>query len=340
MERRLRTFRLLPLLAGLAIALLVPLLLGRNQYAMVLATTVLVYSVLATAWNIIGGMAGQLDLAAFAYLGLGAFTSGTLLLRWNITPWIGMIAGGLVAATFAFLVGYPLFRFGIKEVWYALSSSALVEVLRVAFLMWSNVGGPVERYIPFHAFSLYHMRFASYIPYYYIVLGLLMIALAVSYRISKSRLGYYLLALGQNEEAAEALGVNAQRCKLQALMIYAFLAGMTGAVYACIYGYIHPSFFSAAQSTEIAILGIVGGMGLVYGPLTAAILLVSLKEFMRANLGSTFESLYLAIYAIILIVIALFRPQGIAPWVRDAYQKAAGRLTGEKDGTRAVAARH
>lgn len=340
MERRLRAYRLLPLLAGLALALLIPLLLGRNQYAMVLATTVLMYSVLATAWNIIGGMAGQLDLAAFAYLGLGAFTSGTLLLRWNVTPWIGMLAGGIVAAAFAFLVGYPLFRFGIKEVWYALSSSALVEVLRIIFLMSDDIGGPVERYIPFHTFSLYHMRFASYVPYYYIMLGLLALALFISYRIARSRLGYYLLALGQNEDAAEALGVDAQRCKLQALMIYAFLAGMTGAVYACIFGYIHPSFFSAAQSTEIAILGIVGGMGLVYGPLTAAILLVSLKEFMRANLGSTFESLYLAIYAVILIVIALFRPQGIAPWVRDAYEKVIGRVTGGKDGTRATAARH
>ena len=177
---------------------------------MVLATTVLLYGVLATAWNIIGGMAGQLDLAAFAYLGLGAFTSGTLLLRWNITPWLGMIARGTVAAGFAALVGYPLFRFGIKEVWYALSSSALVEVLRVAFLMWDDVGGPVERYLPFYQSSLYHMRFASYVPYYYIILGILLITLGVNWRLSRSKLGYYLVALGENEDAAEAIGVDAR----------------------------------------------------------------------------------------------------------------------------------
>lgn len=339
MEQRLRAFKLLPLVVGSVLALAVPLFLGHNQYAMVLATTVLMYSVLATAWNLIGGMAGQLDLAAFAYLGLGAFTSGTLLLKWNVTPWIGMIVGGLIAAGFAALIGYPLFRFGVKEVWYALSSSALVEVLRVTFLMWGTVGGPVEHYIPSHVFSLYHLRFASYVPYYYIMLGLLAVALFVNYRIAKSRLGYYLLALGQNEDAAEALGVNAQSCKLKALMIYAFLCGMTGAIYACIYGYIHPSFFSASQSTEVAILGIVGGMGLVYGPLTAAILLVSLKELMRANLGGTLESLYLAVYAIILIVIALFRPQGIAPSLRDAYNKIVARVTGREDVTRTASAR-
>jgi len=321
---------MLPSLVGLVLALIVPLIVGKNQYNMVLVTTVLFYSVLATAWNIIGGMAGQLDLAAWAYLGLGAFTSGTLLLRWNVTPWLGMILGGLVAAGFAALVGYPLFRFGVKEVWYALSSAALVEVLRVTFLMWNAVGGPVERYLPFHQASWYHMRFASYVPYYYIVLGLLLIALLVNYRISRSKLGYYLLALGENEDAAEVIGVDARACKLKALMIYAFIVGATGAVYACLFGFIHPTFFNTAQSTEVAILGIIGGMGIVYGPLLAAILLVSGREFMRANLGSSLESLYLAIYAVVLIVIALFRPQGIAPLFRKAYDWLLSRVVGEK----------
>jgi branched-chain amino acid transport system permease protein len=325
---RLRVTRLLPLLLGLLLVLLVPVVVGDNQYTMVLVTTVLLYGVLATAWNIIGGMAGQLDLAAWAYLGLGAFTTGTLLLRWNVTPWAGMIVGGAVAAGFAALVGYPLFRFGIKEVWYALSSAALVEVLRVAFLMWSEVGGPVERYLPFYRASLYHMRFASYIPYYYIVLALLLVALFVNYRLSRSRLGYYLLALGENEDAAEVLGVDARACKLKALMIYAFLVGATGGVYACLYGFIHPSFFNTAQSTEVAILGIIGGMGIVYGPLLAAIILVSGREFMRANLGSRLESLYLAVYAVALILIAIFRPQGIAPLLRDAYNRIVARLSG------------
>ena len=330
MNTKQRTIKMLPLLVGLVVALIVPLIVGKNQYNMVLVTTVLFYGVLATAWNIIGGMAGQLDLAAWAYLGLGAFTSGTLLLRWNVTPWLGMILGGLVAAGFVALVGYPLFRFGVKEVWYALSSAALVEVLRVAFLMWDEVGGPVERYLPFHRASWYHMRFASYVPYYYIVLGLLLIALFVNYRISRSKLGYYLLALGESEDAAEVIGVDARACKLKALMIYAFIVGATGAVYACLFGFIHPSFFNTAQSTEVAILGIIGGMGIVYGPLLAAIILVSGREFMRANLGSSLESLYLAIYAVVLIVIALFRPQGIAPLFRKAYDWLLSRVVGER----------
>jgi branched-chain amino acid transport system permease protein len=313
------------ILAGLLTASVIPVLLRTSQYNMVLATTILLYAVMATAWNIIGGMAGQMDLAATAYLGLGAFTAGTLLIKWNITPWIGMVLGGFVAAGFAALVGYSLFRFGVTEVWYALSSSALVEVLRVAFLLWEDIGGPVERYLPFHRWSLYHMRFASYVPYYYIMLALLLIALFVNFRISRSKLGYYLSALGENEEAAEVLGVDTRACKLQALMIYAFLVGMTGAVYACLFGFIHPNIFSGLQGIEVAILGIVGGMGVIYGPLVGALILVTGREFLRSNLSGQMESLYLAIYAAVLILIALFRPQGIARLFPTAYERIQSR---------------
>ena len=325
------SFNRVGVLAGLAIILLIPVLLGSNQYNMVLVTTVLLYAVMATSWNIIGGMAGQMDLAAAAYLGLGAFTAGTLLIRWNVSPWLGMIFGGLVATGFAALVGYPLFRFGVTEVWYALSSSALVEVLRVVFLLWEDVGGPVEKYLPFHSWSLYHMRFSSYVPFYYIMLALLLIALFVNRRIARSKLGYYLRALGENEDAAEVLGVDARACKIKALMIYAFLIGATGAVYACLYGFVHPNVFDGLQSTEVAILGIVGGMGITYGPFVAAIILVSGREFLRANLSGQLESLYLAVYAVVLIVMALFKPQGIATLLQDVYKQILSRTAKGKN---------
>jgi len=323
------TFNRVLLGVGLAIALVIPLLIRSNQYNVVLVTTVLLYGVLATAWNIIGGMAGQLDLAAFAYLGLGAFTSGTLFIRWDVSPWLGMILGGLVATGFAVLVGFPLFRFRVREVWYALTSAALVEVLKVVFVMWESVGGPVERYLPYYSWSLYHMRFGTYVPYYYIMLVLLIIAIVVNYRLSRTKLGFYFRALGEDEDAAEILGVDARACKLKALMIYAFLVGATGAVYACMYGFIHPNFFSSPKSTEVAILGIVGGMGITYGPLLAAVLLVSMREFLRASLGGQLESLYLAVYSVVLILIALFRPQGIASFFQAGYRWLISKVTGD-----------
>ena len=316
--------RVLLLCFLIILVLALPLLFRSNQYGMILLTTILLYGVLATAWNIIGGMAGQLDLAAGAYLGLGAFTTGTLLLRYNLTPWIGIFLGGAVAVAFAILVGLPLFRFKIKEVWYALSSSALVEVLRIAFIMWEKVGGPVERYLPNYGSALY-MRFSSYLPYYYIMVFLLLASLLINYWISRSKLGYYLVALGDDEDASEVLGVNVRASKLKALVIYAFIVGLTGGVYACIYGFIHPNFFSSTMSTEVAILGIVGGMGITYGPLIGAVLLVSMRELLRANLGGQLESLYLVIYSVVLILIVLFRPRGITTLFQEACVKIFSR---------------
>lgn len=319
------------LIAAVLLAALLPMVFLGNQYGLILLTTIVLYAVLTSAWNIIGGMAGQLDLSVGAYLGLGAFTTGTLLMRWNITPWVGLFLGGIISTGFAFIIGFPLFRFKIKEVWYALSSSALVVVLQVVFLLWKNIGGPMERLLPYHNFSLYHLRFGTYLPYYYLMLIILILTLYTTYRIRNRKLGYHLFALADDEEAAEVLGVDARGCKLKALMIYAFIVGFTGGLYACLYGFYHPSFFSPTISMEVAILGIVGGMGIIYGPLMATIILVTGKELLRANLGGQMESLYLLIYALALIISALFRPRGLASFIQDRIART--RAAAGKEGT-------
>lgn len=310
------------ILIGIGITLAIPLIFNASQYVMLLMTTVLLYAILASAWNIIGGMAGQLDLAAAAYLGLGAFTTGTLLIRWNITPWVGMFLGGLVATALAMLIGFPLFGFKVKELWYALSSSALVVVLQSLFMMWNEVGGPTEKYLPVGTSPWYSLRFNDYMPYYYIMVIMLVLVLLVNRWIRYSKLGYSLLALGEDEDAVEVLGVNSQSSKLKALAIYAYICGVVGGIFACIYGYVHPAFFDTSMSMEITILGIVGGMGFIYGPALAAIIMVSFREILRASLGSQLAGLYLAVYAIILIVVALYQPRGIAPLIERGIKKA------------------
>jgi branched-chain amino acid transport system permease protein len=310
------------ILIGGMLALIVPQAFSSNQYGMLLATTVLLYAILASAWNIIGGMAGQLDLAAAAYLGLGAFTTGTLLIRWNITPWVGMFVGGLMAMGLGLLIGFPLFGFKIKELWYALSSSALVVVMQSLFMMWNAVGGPTERYLPTGTSPWYSLRFNTYLPYYYIMLVILVVVVLINRWIRYSKLGYSLLALGEDEDAVELLGVNSQSSKLKALAIYAFICGVVGGLYACIYGYVHPAFFDTSMSMEVTILGIVGGMGYIYGPAMAALVMVSFRELLRASLGSQLAGLYLAVYAVILILVALFQPRGIAPLVERGIRKA------------------
>jgi branched-chain amino acid transport system permease protein len=152
---------------------------------------------------------------------------------------------------------------------------------------------------------------------------MLVIALLVNSRIARSKLGFYLKALGEDETAAEVLGVNTRTCKLRALVYYSFLIGVTGAIYANIYGFIHPSFFNSQESIKIAILGIVGGRGITYGPLLAALLLVGTQEFLRASLGGEVSGLYLVIYSVILILVVLFRPSGIATFFQYRNKKPA-----------------
>ncbi len=256
------------------------------------------YGVLTSAWNIIGGMAGQLDLSAGAYLGLGAYTTATLLLRWNITPWVGMFAGGAVAMGFAFLVGFPLFRFRIREVWYALSSSALVVVLQVVFLLWKQVGGPdrapaavghvlaVQPPLPvLPALLLHHAGPAAGHPVHH---------------LPHPHPPPGLLSAGPGGQRGRGRGPGGGRPGQQAEgpgESTPSWSGSPAGLYACIYGFVHTSFFSTTISMEVAILGIVGGMGIIYGPLTATVILVTGRELLRASLGGRLQSLYLVIYA-------------------------------------------
>jgi branched-chain amino acid transport system permease protein len=161
-------------------------------------------------------------------------------------------------------------------------------------------------------------------PYYFILLVMLVIVLFVNHRIRNSKLGYQLLALGEDEDAAEVLGMDVRAAKLKALMIYAFIVGTVGGLYACIYGFLHPTFFSTEMSTEVVILGIVGGLGITFGPATAALVMVSGREFLRARLGGELAGLYLMIYAAVLILVALFQPRGLAALITRGAERVKG----------------
>jgi branched-chain amino acid transport system permease protein len=164
------------------------------------------------------------------------------------------------------------------------------------------------------------------------MLAILVIVLLVTYRIRYSKLGYSLLALGEDEDAVEVLGVNSQASKLKALVIYAFICGVVGGLYASFFGYIHPSFFDTNMSMEVAILGIVGGMGFIYGPALAAIIMVSFREMLRVYLGSQLAGLYLAVYAVILILVALYQPRGFAPLIDRAVKSIRSSIEERRHG--------
>ncbi len=309
---KLKSLKIIATAIGIAGALSFPALVGFDDFYLLLATSVLVYAVVSTAWNIIGGLGGQLDLGAAAYLGLGAFITGNLLLKFGIIPWVSMIIGGLAAAGLSFVVGYPTFRLGIRGVWYALSTISVVYILQTLFLMWKEVGGPVERWLPRGRESLLYFTFRNYLPYYYVALAFLMVTLLINVLIVNSRLGYALKALAYDEDAAMSLGINVQRAKMKALLIYSFIVGAFGGFYVCFTGFMHPVVdFNIIFTLEVVVMGIVGGLGTLYGPLLSSLILVSLKEYLRGLFGAIIAGIYPAIYAVILIVIILFAPKGL-----------------------------
>jgi branched-chain amino acid transport system permease protein len=302
--------------------LLLPVFLSFNEYYILLTTFVLLYAVVATAWNIIGGMAGQLDLAAATYLGLGAYTCGMLIICWDIPFWIGMPLSGFVALGVAIAIGFPSFQFGLREVWYALASVASVIIFRFLFLLWI---GPYERYIPRHEFSLLYMRFGTYIPFFYSLFAFLMLTLLINHRIAKSKFGHELRAIREDETAAEAFGINVRMNKLKALMIYSFITGVIGAFYANILGFLHPDHFDLFFSVMIVVICIVGGLGIIYGPAIAAFLLVGGREVARVHFGEIAGMPYV-VFGLILIAVVLFKPEGIGKTCKNIYEKIFRRI--------------
>jgi branched-chain amino acid transport system permease protein len=307
---------------SLGVLSLIPLILHFNNYYLLLASLILLYTTMVSAWNIIGGFAGQIDLAAGAYHGIGIFVTGLLFIFYRVTPWIGIFLGGAVAALLALMIGYPTFRFGLREVWYALTSLALVVILYKLFLVWESVGGPIERYLPKVGFSWFYLTFPNTYTYYYYMSALLLVAtIFLNIRIRYSKLGYYLLAVRENEEAAEMLGIDIRRYKLYALMIYSFIVGLTGGIFVLMLGYVHPVLFDSWISIQTAMLGIVGGLGSIAGGPVIAVVLLAIAEYLRVRLGGYIPGLHQIMFAIILMAIVLFKPEGIGDWINTMWRK-------------------
>jgi len=304
---------------------LIPYALSFNQYYILIALQIVVLAGVALSWNIIGGYAGQLDLASFAYLGLGGIIATELMIKYNVTPWIGMFIGALSAVGLAFLIGYPLFRFGIREVWYALSTAALVVIIHELSLL---VLGPYDYYIP-PVEGWYYLRFRTWENVYYVSIVFLAAVIAINLWIGRSKLGYYLKAIREDELAAEAIGINVRKYKLLALLIYAALVGFIGYIYVVSQRTYSYKTFSGPMSTYIAIVGIVGGLGSVSGILLASVILKLAEEYLRATFGGTLPGLHYLAYGLLLIIIGVLRPEGLATITNRISKLVKSRLGGE-----------
>lgn len=308
--------RRIALLALLVLALALPYLVG-NASQLNYAILVLMIAQAGVAWNILGGYAGQVSLGHAAFYGIGAYTSTQLLLVFGLSPWFGMLAGGVVAVLFALAIGWPCFR--LKGHYFAMATIAIAEILQIVVTNWDWLGGAVGLSLPVAETGWRGLVFnKSKVPYYYIILGLLLLTLGVSWLIERSFLGYYFRAIKDEPDAARSVGIDLTRYKLVAITASSFLTALGGTFYAQKELFIDPgSTMSTSLSIKIALVAILGGVGSLGGPVAGAVILTAIEETTRAMFGGTGRGTDLIIYALLIILVAVFYPSGVAGWWRD-----------------------
>src|SRR5205085_2738581 len=218
--------------------------------------------------------------------GLGAYTSTILQVNYDISPWIGMVAGGVVAVLASLPIGWLCFR--LRGPYFTIATIATAQALMLIFLKFRDFAWGAEgTTIPNLGSSPLMMQFEAKASYYYVVLGLLVLGLAITLRIERSWMGYYLVAIGEDEDAAEAIGVNAPRIKRDIYMISAYLTTLAGTFYVQYIYFIDPATaFSFNISIEAALVSIVGGIGTLWGPLIGTVLLETTSALLQSWLGS------------------------------------------------------
>jgi len=300
--------------AGAAAVLAYPLLV-RGPYPQHLMILVLLNALLGTAWNILGGFAGQISLGQAIFFGAGAYTSTLLAQHAALSPWLGMLAGAGVAAVLALAVGYPFFR--LSGHYFAIATIALGEIAAIVVTNWDFAGGAVGLFLPVEGTGLAAMKFEGKLGYHYLLCGLLALAVALSVWLRGARAGYYWRAIREDEPAARSAGVPATRYKQLAFAVASALTAMAGTFYAQYVLFIDPpSVLPLSLSIQICLVTVLGGAGTIVGPLLGAAVLVPLSAATSVLLGGSGRSLDLVVYGALIMLIAAFEPSGLIGFAR------------------------
>jgi len=285
------------------------------------------YAILGLAWNIIGGFAGQLLLGQSVFVGLTGYTCLMLLIFFGIPIWMGMIFSFGVVTMFSLFIGYPCLK--LRGPFFALATISVAEAVKALYMYFDKyTGGTFGLWIPklgtnphvgfyklprVHEGSpLFYLQFENKLPYFYIFLIFLAIAVLVSYKIEKSDFGLLLRAIKDDEDAAKCLGVDTHWLKMKALILCAIVSSMAAAAYVMYIGYIEPiSIFSLDLSLTPVIVTILGGVGYTAGPIIGALIYTPLSEFIRAEFGTTYAGAHLVILGALLTILALKSPEGL-----------------------------
>ena len=285
------------------------------------------YAMLATAWNLLAGYCGQISLGHAVFFGTGAYTSTVLVnqawLGGWANPWLGMLLGALLAAALSQLIGYPVFR--LRGHYFAIATIAVGEIVQTIAINWDAIGGARGLFVPIvRPDSLANFQFhESKQTYYYVALGLLLLALGVNRWIVRSRTGYYFRAIREDPDAAAALGIPVARYKQRAMATSAALTALGGTFYAQYVFFVDPeSVLPLSLSILICLVAVLGGVGTLWGPLVGAAILVPLGEVTRVQLGGTGKALDLVIYGLLIMIVSVIQPGGIMAILQRGFRRS------------------
>jgi branched-chain amino acid transport system permease protein len=271
---------------------------------------VLLYAIAASAWNIVGGYAGQVSVGHVVFFGCGAYAAMGSYAKFGLSPLFGIPGGIVIAVGLAAIIGVPTLR--LSGHYFSMATIAVAETVRLIVTNTEWLGAAVGLSGPTVPRNVFDLSFLSSLPYYYLFLAVLVITLLVTWWMTNSRMGFYLRAIKDSERAARSLGAPAARTKLHAYMLSAALTSVAGALYAMMFGFVDPeSGLGILISVKILIMAALGGAGLLFGPLVGAAILVPLEEISNSWLGGKGAGLTFVLYGAIIVLIARFQPGGL-----------------------------
>jgi branched-chain amino acid transport system permease protein len=305
----------------LAVALLIYPLIFSGAFYLDVGVTFLLAAISASAWNIVGGYAGQVSVGHAMFFGLGAYAPLLCYKLYGWTPMAGIPFGIAASVALAILIGIPTFR--LTGHYFSMATIAVAELIRIYFGTWDLVGAAIGMQGPATARGWWDLTFRSELPYYYIFLTVLAVLLSFTYLMERRRFGYYLRAIKAGERAARSLGVPVQQTKIRALVLSAVFTSVAGSLYSVKTGFIDPeSGFGILVSVQMVIIAALGGAGRLYGPLIGALILIPLQTATNTWFGGGGTGLTFILYGGIIVLIARYEPGGIY----DLWEQISPRL--------------
>jgi branched-chain amino acid transport system permease protein len=307
------------LAALLAVLLAAPWIV--NDYLVTVLILILYLAYTGQAWNIMMGFAGQLSLGHAIYTGLAGYIAAALFIRFGVDPWLGFLAAMPVAAACGAIIGFLAFRFGVAGVYFAILTIAFAEFARIGFDHLGIVNAAAGLFLPVTQYAHndpWRLR-GDPTMFYYVILAATVAAFILCRLLLKSRVGYFWLAIREDEEAARAAGVDTFRYKMYAVVISAAVTSFAGVFYAFFYNNLFPEqVFGISRSIQMILGPVIGGVGTLFGPILGAFVLTGLAEMLNAALaafGLDLPGAEQVFYGFCLLFVVVALPGGIWPWL-------------------------